>query len=204
MTDTPGALMAAEIAEQPAMLAHLLGDTGAADDVRDRVDAARLRFVLIAARGTSDHAGLYAKYLAEVHMQLPAGLVSPSALTVYGARPDMHDVLFLAVSQSGRSPDLVDSLTAARERGALTVAVTNAIDSPLAAAAEVAVDVRAGAERAVAATKSYTAELLSLYLLLAQDRAAEAAARLPEAAAGTLALNSDERLAHVAAPFQFA
>jgi glucosamine--fructose-6-phosphate aminotransferase (isomerizing) len=84
------------------------------------------------------------------------------------------------------------------------VAVTNAIESPLAQAAEIAVDVRAGAERAVAATKSYTAELLSLYLLFAQDRAAEAAARLPEAAARTLALTSDERLAAIAAPFQFA
>ena len=168
------------------------------------IATARPRFVLIAARGTSDHAGLYAKYLAEVVLQLPAGLVSPSALTVYGARPDMHDVLFIAVSQSGRSPDLVDSLTAARSRGALTVAVTNAVDSPLAHAAEISVDVRAGAERAVAATKSYTAELLSLYLLIAGVRAAEAAARLPEAAARTLALTADDRLAGIAAPLQYA
>jgi glucosamine--fructose-6-phosphate aminotransferase (isomerizing) len=196
--------MAAEVAEQPAVLAQILAARDAYATAAERIVAARPRFVLIAARGTSDHAGLYAKYLAEVRMQLPAGLVSPSALTVYGARPDMHDVLFLAVSQSGRSPDLVDSLSAARERGALTVAVTNAIDSPLAQAAEIAVDVRAGAERAVAATKSYTAELLALYLLLAGGRAAEAAARLPEAAARTLALTPDERLAAVAAPLQYA
>ncbi len=203
-TTLPGALMATEVAEQPAVLAQILANRAELTAAAERIAAARPRFVLIAARGTSDHAGLYAKYLAEVQMQLPAGLVSPSALTIYGARPEMHDVLFVAVSQSGRSPDLVDSLTVARERGALTVAVTNAIDSPLADAAEIAVDVRAGTERAVAATKSYTAELLSLYLLFAQDRAAEAAARLPEAAARTLALTSDERLAAIAAPFQFA
>jgi glucosamine--fructose-6-phosphate aminotransferase (isomerizing) len=200
----PGALMAAEVAEQPAVLARILDAQDEFKAAAKRIAAAQPRFVLIAARGTSDHAGLYAKYLAEVLLQLPAGLVSPSSLTVYGARPDMHDVLFIAVSQSGRSPDLVDSLTAARSRGALTVAVTNAIDSPLAAAAEIALDVRAGAERAVAATKSYTAELLALYLLIAGDGAAEAAARLPEAAARTLALTSDERLAALAAPLQYA
>ncbi len=196
--------MATEVAEQPAVLAQILAVRDELNAASERIAAAKPRFVLIAARGTSDHAGLYAKYLAEVRLQLPAGLVSPSALTVYGARPDMHDVLFIAVSQSGRSPDLVDSLDAARSHGALTVAVTNAIDSPLAEAAEIAIDVRAGAERAVAATKSYTAELLSLYLLIAGVGAAEAAARLPEAAARTLALTTDDRLAALAAPLQYA
>ncbi len=196
--------MSAEVAEQPAVLAQLLSAPDELADAAGRIAAAKPRFVLIAARGTSDHAGLYAKYLAEVQMQLPAGLVSPSALTVYGARPDMRDVLFVAVSQSGRSPDLIDSVTAARDRGALTLAVTNAIDSPLAAASELAVDVRAGVERAVAATKTYTAELLSLYLLLAGERAADTAAALPQAAAETLALTSAAELEHLAARFRFA
>src|ERR1700744_2097017 len=129
---TPGELMAAEVAEQPAVLAQLLAVRSEFAEAAARIAAARPRFVLIAARGTSDHAGLYAKYLAEVRMQLPAGLVSPSALTVYGARPDMTGVLFVAISQSGRSPDLVESLTVARGCGALTMAVTNAPDSPLA------------------------------------------------------------------------
>jgi glucosamine--fructose-6-phosphate aminotransferase (isomerizing) len=196
--------MAAEVAEQPAVLEQLLASQAEFADAAGRIARAAPRFVLIAARGTSDHAGLYAKYLAEVQMQLPAGLVSPSALTVYGAKPDMSDVLFVAVSQSGRSPDLVESLTAARGRGALTLAVTNAIDSPLADAAEIAVDVRAGAERAVAATKSYTAELLSLYLLFAGEHAAQDAKQLPEAAARTLALTPGDRLAAIAAPLQYA
>jgi glucosamine--fructose-6-phosphate aminotransferase (isomerizing) len=200
VTDSPGTLMAAEIAEQPAVLSRLLADTAAVDAVRERVAAARPRFVLIAARGTSDHAALYAKYLVEVRLGLPAGLVSPSAYTVHGATPALQDVLFVAVSQSGRSPDLVDSLAVARRRGALTLAVTNAPGSPLAAAAELSVDVAAGAERAVAATKSYTAELLTLALLLADtgDRAAREAAALPNAAARTLQLADDDRLAAAA------
>ncbi len=180
---SPGALMAAEVAEQPEVLARLLAD-GATEiaEVRSAIDAYRPRFVLIAARGTSDHAALYGKYLAEVRLQLPAGLASPSTLTVYGARPDLSGVLFIAVSQSGGSPDLLGSLEAARTCGAMTVAVTNNGSSPLAEAAEHHVDVRAGVERAVAATKTYTAELLALYLLLGGGDAAA----VPDAAARTL------------------
>lgn len=183
--DEPGALMAAEIAQQPAVLAGLLRDgADAIAAVRKRIRAHAPRFVILAARGTSDHAALYAKYLVEVGWQLPAGLASPSTLTIYGARPDLRDVLFVAISQSGSSPDLVGSVSAARDCGALTVAVTNRPDSPLAAAAAHHVDIRAGAERAVAATKTYTAQLLALYLLLADGDASA----LPEAAAETIAL----------------
>jgi glucosamine--fructose-6-phosphate aminotransferase (isomerizing) len=182
-----GALMAAEIAQQPAVLGRLLDSEAAeiaavADVIRSRAP----RFVLLAARGTSDHAALYGKYLIETRLGLPAGLASPSAFTVYGSRPELRDVLFIAVSQSGGSPDLVDSTTAAGECGALTVAVTNNPDSPLADAAELHVDVAAGVERAVAATKTYTAELLALYLLLGGTAAAAGA--LPEAAQRTLEL----------------
>ena len=190
---TAGERMAAEIAEQPAALARLLAAADGVAEVAARIRAAAPRFVLIAARGTSDHAALYAKYLTEIRLGLPAGLASPSTMTVYGARPDLHDVLFLAVSQSGGSPDLVDSTTAARELGALTVAVTNAAGSPLAEAAELHVDVLAGPELAVAATKTYTAELLALYLLLTGDTATAAA--VPDAAARTLALDGPARAA---------
>jgi glucosamine--fructose-6-phosphate aminotransferase (isomerizing) len=146
------------------------------------------RFVLMTARGTSDHAALYAKYLVEIRLGRPAGLVSPSTMTVYGARPDLTDVLFVAVSQSGGSPDLAESTAVARACGATTVAVTNSGGSELAHAAEFSVDLQAGPERAVAATKTYTAELLALYLLLAGGRnPARAAESLPEAAAKTLA-----------------
>jgi glucosamine--fructose-6-phosphate aminotransferase (isomerizing) len=196
----PGALMAAEIAEQPAVLDRLLAD-GIAEiaDVSAQIRRYAPRFVVLAARGTSDHAALYAKYLAEIRMAVPAGLASPSSMTVYGARPDLSGVLFLAVSQSGGSPDLVDSLSVARDCGALTVAVTNSPDSDLATAAALQVDVRAGAERAVAATKSYTAQLLALYLLLAGGSGAapaEVAAPRAAAAARTLAAGAGVTAAH--------
>jgi len=188
ITAEPGRLMAREIAEQPAMFDHILAG-GRADIARIAADisAKGIRFVLLAARGTSDHAALYAKYLVEIVLGLPAGLASPSTMTAYGARPDLHDVLFIAVSQSGGSPDLVQSLTTARACGALTLAVTNAPTSPLAAAAALHIDVLAGPERAVAATKSYTAELLSLYLLVDALRGGDgSAAGVLAGAAGSL------------------
>jgi glucosamine--fructose-6-phosphate aminotransferase (isomerizing) len=164
---TLGVLMGREIAEQPAVFERILreGRTAIAGVAR-AIEAARPRFVLFAARGTSDHAALYGKYLVEILLQLPAGLASPSSMTSYGARPDLRDVLFVAVSQSGGSPDLVESISTARACGALTLAITNAPQSGLATVAELAIDVGAGPELAVAATKSYTAELLSLYLLI--------------------------------------
>jgi glucosamine--fructose-6-phosphate aminotransferase (isomerizing) len=175
-----GRLMAAEIAEQPEVWRRQL--TEGAERIAAaaaRIADAAPRFVLFVARGSSDHAALYAKYLVEIVHGLPAGLVSPSTMTVYGARPKLDDVLYVAVSQSGGSPDLVRSVEVARERGALTLAVTNNADSQLAAAAEIHVDVLAGAERSVAATKSYTAELLALYLLFG-SRDGRDATHLPD------------------------
>lgn len=175
-----GAVMAAEIEEQPRTLARLLADglpaiRAAADVIRVR----QPRFVLLAARGTSDHAALYAKYLIETRLGLPAGLVSPSTLTVYDSSPSYADVLWIAVSQSGGSPDLVESTQRARAAGALTVAVTNAEGSPLASVADLHIDVLAGPERAVAATKSYTSELMALWLLIDAWVGGDAAAAQP-------------------------
>jgi len=186
----PGALMAAEVAEQPEALARLL-DSGL-DDIRavaETIRAAAPRSVLLAARGTSDHAALYAKYLIEVGLGLPVGLASPSSLTVYGARPAYDGVLWLSVSQSGGSPDLVTSTTTAGECGALTVSVTNAPGSPLASATRLHVDVVAGPERSVAATKTYTSQLLALWLLVDAWRGGDGAAArdLPDLAAKVLA-----------------
>lgn len=193
----PGALMAREIAEQPPALARVL-EQGLPEirEVADRIRAAAPRFVLLAARGTSDHAALYAKYLVEIGLGLPVGLASPSTLTVYGARPSYDDVLWLSVSQSGGSPDLVSSTTAAGAGGALTVAVTNAPDSPLAQASQLHVDVLAGPERSVAATKSYTSQLLALWLLVDAWRGGDgkAAHALPDLAAEVLARDDVLRL----------
>ena len=183
----PGRLMAAEIAEQPAVWRRLLaeGAEPIAAAVARIADAAP-RFALFVARGSSDYAALYAKYLVEIVHGLPAGLVSPSTMTVYGARPQLRDVLYVAVSQSGGSPDLVRSVEVARQQGALTLAVTNNPNSELAAAAEIHVDILAGAERSIAATKSYSAELLALYLLFGRIEAREAT-HLPDLAQRVLA-----------------
>jgi len=204
----PGQLMAAEIAEQPRVLHRLLTD-GAESilEVGRQLALRKPRFVLFAARGTSDHAALFGKYLTEIEVGLPAGLISPSSSTVYGARADLRECLFVAVSQSGGSPDLVDSLSVARRCGATTVAVTNNVASDLADAAAFTVDVCAGVERAVAATKSYTAQLLALFLLLSSLRvsginALERAAPLAEAAQETLDSGAD--IAAVAARLRFA
>ncbi|MEV7183904.1 SIS domain-containing protein [Kitasatospora sp. NPDC093102] len=163
----PGRIMAAEMAEQPAVLQRIL-DEGAPQirEVAAQIAARGPRFVLLTARGTSDNAALYAKYLIEILLGKPAGLTSMSTTTAYGAKPDLTDVLAVTVSQSGGSPDLVASTKAAREAGAITLAVTNNPASPLAEVSEFHIDVLAGPERALPATKTYTAELLALYLLV--------------------------------------
>lgn len=190
--------MATDIAEQPAVLRELLA---AADDIATVARAIahrRPRFVVLVARGTSDHAALYAKYLVEIRLGLPAGLASPSTFTVYDAKPDLRDVLVIAVSQSGGSPDLTGSVQVARECGALTLALTNSPESALATGAEWHVDVRAGHERAIAATKTYTAELLALYLLFEAIRADSIDA--PRAAAVPIPDLAAETLDDIAAP----
>jgi glucosamine--fructose-6-phosphate aminotransferase (isomerizing) len=189
--------MSADIDEQPEVFARVLdaalgrGGAGSAiAAVADAVRAYQPRQVILTARGTSDHAALYAAYLTEIRLGIPAGLASPSAITVYGARPAMDGCLVVGVSQSGGSPDLAEVLRVAREHGALTLAVTNAPDSPLAATAAHHIDICAGHERAVAATKSYTAQLLSLLLLVEAVREPGAVVaelgRLPELARGVL------------------
>jgi len=197
--------MAAEIAEQPAVLARLL-DNGLASTRRvASVLAARPpRFVLLAGRGTSDHAALFAKYLLEIRLGLPCGLMSPSTMTAYGARPTLTDCLVLAVSQSGSSPDLVESVTVARACGATTLAVTNAPTSDLAAAAELHLDVGAGPERAVAATKSYTAQCMAVWLLVDALAGGDAAAAraVPDAAQEMVGRRAE--VADLAARYRFA
>lgn len=203
--DNPGALMASEIAEQPAAWQRLLTEgTDAIRRAAARIAEYQPRFVLFVARGTSDHAALYGKYLVEIHHALPAGLVSPSTMTIYDSAPDLRDVLFVAVSQSGGSPDLVQSVEVARRQGALTVALTNNPESALAAAAEIHVDVLAGPERAVAATKSYTAELLALYLMLDYARGGDGAGAAELPSLGSRVLDSGAALAGVAQRYRFA
>ncbi|WP_236240025.1 SIS domain-containing protein [Streptomyces sp. CC228A] len=205
MNEERGRMMAAEIAEQPAALRRILDR--AAPEIRAtarRIAERRPRFVLLTARGTSDNAALYAKYLLEIRAGLPCGLSSMSTTTAYGARQDLTDVLVITVSQSGGSPDLVASTQAAREAGAITLSVTNNPDSPLAAVTEHHIDILAGPERALPATKTYTSSLLALYLLVEGLRGGDGAdaQALPELAARILARREEVRT--LAARYRFA
>ena len=155
-----------EILEQPAAAQRLLDAAPAAfAPISAALRSRRPRFAVIAARGTSDNAGIYAQYLLAVRNGLIVALAAPSTITLYGARPNMVDALVVGISQSGRSPDIVAVVEEARRQGALTIALTNDADSPLADTAHHVVDVRAGPERATAATKTYTTELLAAALL---------------------------------------
>jgi len=200
-----GAAMAAEIAEQPRVLADLVRRAGEFRAIADQLVRDRPRFVLFAARGSSDNAALYGKYLVEVLLGLPAGLVSPSTTTLYGAEPDLSDVALVAVSQSGGSPDLVEVTEQAARRGAFTVAVTNTPDSPLGSVAQHTASLGAGVERAVAATKTYSATLLALHLLFTGVRGAqtESADRIGELAQTCLDANAD-RVVDTARRLRFA
>lgn len=167
MASAPGSLMAAEIAEQPQVLRKILTEPAAAlDPVVRRLREYDPHTVLLVARGTSDHAALYAKYLIETRLGLPVGLVSTSAYTVYHSAARLDGVVWIAISQSGGSPDLAQSTRAARDAGALTLSLTNTDDSPLEHEAQLHLHLEAGPERSVAATKTYTASLLWLWLLV--------------------------------------
>ena len=155
-----------EIREQPQAAQRLLDAAPTAfARIGDALRKQRPRFAVIAARGSSDNAALYAQYLLAIRNRLPVALATPSAITLYGARPRLDEALVVGISQSGRSPDIVAVLDQARRQGALTIAMTNAPGSPLADAASEVIDLAAGPELATAATKTYTAELLAVALL---------------------------------------
>ncbi len=124
--------------------------------------------VVTCARGSSDHAATYGKYLIEMFAGIPTASFAPSMSSVYAARQNMQGALFLALSQSGQSPDLLKSAKAAKEAGALVIAIVNVLDSPLAELADEVVPLHAGTEKSVAATKSYIATLAALVQLVAQ------------------------------------
>ena len=136
-----------EILEQPAAAARLLAAAeGSFAPVRAMLERKRPRFAVIAARGSSDNAALYAQYLFGIRNGLAVALATPSAITLYGARPDYSDALVIAISQSGRSPDIVAVVEEARRQGAPTVVLTNDTTSPLADVAEHAISIEAGPE----------------------------------------------------------
>ena len=162
-----GAIMASEIAETPKVFTAILNNMQAFDSVKNVLLEEKIQSVLILARGTSDNAAHYLKYLIETQIGLPVGLTSPSSVTVYNAELKYANTLIVAISQSGQSPDLVKFATAARQANAYVIAMTNDDKSPLATIAHNHFSLLAGPELAVAATKSYNAQLLISYLLVA-------------------------------------
>lgn len=157
-----------EIREQPQVLARLL------ERQKDPVRALARTFaekevhgVVLAARGTSDNAGVYAQYLWGAFNRMPVALAAPSLFSLYKRPPELKHVLVVGISQSGQSPDIVEVVAEGRRQGVPTLAIVNAPDSPLAHAAGAIVDIMAGPERAVAATKTYTAELMAIAMLSA-------------------------------------
>ncbi len=158
----------AEIREQPEALSRLLSQGRApVEALATRLRESPVTYALIAARGSSDNAARYAQYLFGIHNRLPVALAVPSVVTLYGAAPATRGALAIGISQSGQSPDIVSVLQSARAEGSVTLAITNDPTSPLAGAAHHCLSLLAGEERAVAATKTYTTELLAIALLSA-------------------------------------
>jgi glutamine---fructose-6-phosphate transaminase (isomerizing) len=160
--------MLREIREAPLAAARLLDQEGS----RIRAIGARLRrrdpvAVLIAARGSSDNAALYGKYVLETRLGVPIALAAPSVVTLLDGRLRVRRAVAIGISQSGQSTDVVAFLAAARARGALTVAITNSARSPLAQSAHETVLTHAGTERSVAATKTYLNQVIALAVLTA-------------------------------------
>ena len=164
----PMSQMLEETRQQPEALARTLRDGLATlRDLRREFEARPPRLVTLVARGTSDNAAQFGRYLIEITTRVPVSLAAPSVLTLYQCPLDLSGTLVVGISQSGESTDTNAVLEDARLRGAVTVGITNQSDSAMARVAEFVIAVRAGSEQSVAATKTYTCQLLGLYLLAA-------------------------------------
>ena len=185
-----------EILEQPQVARRFLARApDVVGPLAESIRAHEVDHVVIAARGTSDHAAIYAQYVLGVRHGLSVGLGTPSVISLYGALPRLDRSLVVGISQSGASPDVVAVIEAGRSQGAPTLAITNDPASPLAAAAETSIDLGAGPELAIAATKTYTTELLAIAALSAALSAdpidAAALVAVPDAMASALALEPE-------------
>jgi glucosamine--fructose-6-phosphate aminotransferase (isomerizing) len=184
--------MRQEIAEQGDAVAATL------EEVRRRAEQVRAtvadrRRILFVARGSSDNAAIYGRYLVETHLGVPGALAAPSVATHYRARLDLSDTLVVSVSQSGRTEEIVAVQRWATSCGAATIAISNDADSPLATEADVPLTTQAGTERAVPATKSYTSQLAALAgLAAALDERGELTALLDRVPAEVARLEAAE------------
>lgn len=165
-TPTPGALMFAEAASAHEAVSAQLASPQFSE-LGARLRALKPRAVATCARGSSDHAATFAKYLIETRANVLTSSVAPSVLSLYHAHTPLQDVLLLIISQSGASPDLVAAAQAAKAAGAFVLALVNAPNSPVSEAADATLPLCAGVERSVAATKSFIASLAAITALVA-------------------------------------
>jgi glucosamine--fructose-6-phosphate aminotransferase (isomerizing) len=184
-----------EIRQQPESLARTLAsELRRAEKFKAVIDRRKPRLAILVARGTSDNAAQFGRYLIEITTGIPVSLAAPSVFTIYGARMNYKDALVVAVSQSGESDDTNIVLEQAARAGAVTVGITNESRSTLAGLAEHVFLVRAGRERSVAATKTYTGQLMAFYLIAwalgAKIRVAELEA-IPDYVASALTLETE-------------
>ena len=161
-------LMWDEIREEPQVVENCLNrNMGLISEIVGHIKRLDIDHIMIAARGTSDHAAVYAKYIMEITLGIPVTLVAPSVFTVYHKNLKMDRTLVIGISQSGKAADVLEVLKAANSAGALTVSITNFQDSPLATEARYHLDCSAGLEKSVAATKTFLAQLTLLAALTA-------------------------------------
>ena len=149
-----------EIFEQPVILKELTKhNLRSLGKIKNAIESHEIHHIVIAARGTSDNAGRYAKYLFGAHNQMVVSLATPSLFTIYKTPPNLEHALVLGISQSGQSPDINEVIDTSRKQGAITVAICNDTESRLANSAEFLLDIHAGPELSTAATKTYTGQL---------------------------------------------
>ena len=161
-------LMEAETAEAPDVVrAQIASHAEICRSLADRLRSRPPRLVVTCARGSSDHAATYAKYMTEIRTGTPVASAAPAIASVYRASLRLDGALYLTISQSGMSPDIIASAERARDAGALVVALVNDASSPLAEVAEICIPLMAGAERSVAATKSFIASLSAIAHIVA-------------------------------------
>jgi glucosamine--fructose-6-phosphate aminotransferase (isomerizing) len=161
------AYMLNEIHEQPDWVERAIeSERGNVSALAAAMRENDVRFIVIAARGTSDHAATYAKYLFEIGTQMPVALTAPSVFTLYDARLNLGNTLVLGISQSGQGTDVVQVLSSARASGALTACITNSAESPITRVSDHVLLCHAGEEKAIAATKTYTTALAVVALLV--------------------------------------
>lgn len=191
-------ILRGEIREQPEVLSRLIERERAnVKRIAEKFRGRDIAYLTVAARGTSDNAAVYGKYLFGAMLRLPVALTAPSLYTMYHQPPDMRQSLVIAVSQSGESTDILAVVQEARKQGVPTLAITNLADSALAKAADEVILLHAGEEMSVAATKTYTASLAAFALLTASWQGSEVhleeLANVPDLVAAALGLEEETR-----------